>query len=587
MKIGKQKHLSFDIGTSHIRAIDLSPGRNGKKFTINYYQQYDAPSFVYDARIDVLRTEGKEFIKSLQTKKAAVSLPGRGILVRVISVPRVPLGKLRDILKFEIQQQIPFPIEVVAWSYQIIAETDKSFQVLLCAAKRDLINDYMAHLSPFGLAIENLDTDFFALYNLYRLSPLYNFQECQAILDIGAQTANLIINHQDRILMRSLTTTGDSITSSLAETQKVEFPDAEKIKIEQGMKNPVISSLVDSLNTELQNSVDYWRFTLKGPELSRFLICGGTSKMIGLKEYLEQKMKVPVTFINPVEFCNINPDYQEFLADKGPEIVVACGVALKSLNQVVIDIDMLPVEILRMREFAENRPYIFLSTIMTVLLTLTPLFFLKTEKTAYENYKTELETSLKEYEQFKPQVEALQKNINDIKGKMGIIQGLFEKKSLWLARIMEIGNSLPSSRIYLNNVYPAGAQPAQTAAAPQAPAGPGPGGPQPTAPPGAPPGPEAPPPGMAPGAPEPPPAGPAPAQVSAPSGPPSTLPENIGVLTLDGEVVATDIRSAFSDLKIFVQKLSKLEFFSEVNIDSCELDRETGKLKFLLTAKVK
>jgi len=170
---------------------------------------------------------------------------------------------------------------------------------------------------------------------------------------------------------------------------------------------------------------------------------------------------------------------------------------------------------------------------------------------------------------------------------MGIIQGLFEKKSLWLARIMEIGNSLPSSRIYLNNVYPAGAQPAQTAAAPQAPAGPGPGGPQPTAPPGAPPGPEAPPPGMAPGAPEPPPAGPAPAQVSAPSGPPSTLPENIGVLTLDGEVVATDIRSAFSDLKIFVQKLSKLEFFSEVNIDSCELDRETGKLKFLLTAKVK
>ncbi|MGB9642625.1 MAG: pilus assembly protein PilM, partial [Candidatus Ratteibacteria bacterium] len=533
-KIGKQRFHSFDIGTSHIRAIELGPGRNGKRFTINYYQQYDAPPFVYDARVPVLRTEGKGFIKSLQAKKAAVSLPGRGILVRVISVPKVPIGKLRDILKFEIQQQIPFPIEVVAWSYQIIAETDKSFQVLLCAAKRDLINDYMAHLAPFDLAIETLDTDFFALYNLYRLSPLYNLQECQAILDIGAQTANLIINHQERILMRSLTTTGDSITSSLAETQKIEFPDAEKIKIEQGMKNPVISSLVDSLNTELQNSVDYWRFTLKGPELSRFFICGGTSKMIGLKEYLEQKMKVPVSFINPLEFCDVHPDYQEILVDHGPEIVVACGVALKLLNQAVIDINMLPVEIIRMREFAENRPYIFLSTIMTVLLTLTPLFFLKTEKTAYENYKTELETSLKEYEQFKPQVEALQKNINDIKGKIGVIQGLFEKKSLWLARILEIGNALPSSRIYLNNIYPAGAQPAQVAAAPKAPQAPAPGGPQAPPPPGAPPGPGAPPPAMPPGAPEPPPAAPAPAQVSAPAGPPSTLPENIGVLTLDG-----------------------------------------------------
>lgn len=583
MRIGRAKHLVFDFGSVHLRAIELTSGRNGKKFTIDYYQQYDAPQFAYDARLPVLRTEGKEFIKALQAKKAAVSLPGRGILVRVITVPKVPLGKLRDILKFEIQQQIPFPIEVVAWSYQIIAESEKSFQVLLCAAKRDLINDYIAHLVPFDLVLETLDTDFFALYNIYRISPFYNPQECQAVLDIGAQTANLIINYQDKILMRSLTTTGDSISSTLMDSQKIEFQDAEKIKIEQGMKFPAVASIVDSLNTELQNSVDYWRFTLKGPDLNHFFICGGTSKMIGLKEYLEQKLRVSVSYLNVLDFCDVSPDYQEFLADKGSEVVVACGIALKTLNKAVIDIDMLPVEILRMREFAENRPYIFLSTVMAILLTMTPLFFLQIEKTAYENYKMELDTSLKEYEQFKPQVEALQKNINDIKGKIGVIQNLFDKKVLWLSRIMEMASSLPSSRIYLNNIYPSGAQIAQSAAVPAAPAP----GPQPPATPGPA---EVPPPPGAPGVPPaaPPPAAPTDAGPAQPApSPPSTLPESINVLTLDGEVVATDIRSAFSDLKIFVQRLSKLEFFSEVIIDSCELDRETGKLKFLLTAKIK
>ncbi|MCM8758493.1 MAG: pilus assembly protein PilM [Candidatus Omnitrophica bacterium] len=585
MRIGRAKHLVLDFGTLHIRAIELTPGRNNKKFAIDYYQQYDAPNFPYDARLPVLRTEGKEFVKSIQVKRATVSLPGRGILVRVITVPKVPLGKLRDILKFEIQQQIPFPIEVVAWSYQIIAESDKTFQVLLCAAKKDLINDYIAHLVPFNLVLESLDTDFFALYNIYRISPFYNPQECQAVLDIGAQTANLIINYQDKILMRSLTTTGDSITSTLMDSQKIEFQDAEKIKIEQGMKSHAVASIVDSLNTELQNSIDYWRFTLKGPDLNRFLICGGTSKMIGLKEYLEQKLRVQVSYLNVLDFCDVNPEYQEFLADKGCEIVVACGIGLKTINQAIVDINMLPVEILRMREFAENRPYIFLSTVMAILLTLTPLFFLQIEKTAYENYKTELDTALKEYEQFKPQVEALQKSINDVKGKIGVIQNLFDKKILWLARILEIGNSLPSSRIYLNNIYPSGTQIAQAAPA-QVPPAPGP---QPPGPPG--PGEVPPPPGapVAPGAPaEPPPAAPAVAAPSQPAPtPPTSLPENIGVLTIDGEVVATDIRSAFSDFKIFVQKLSKLEFLSEVVIDSCELDRETGKLKFLLTAKVK
>ncbi|HOQ81729.1 MAG TPA: pilus assembly protein PilM [bacterium] len=586
MQIGKQKRLVFDFGTLHIRAIDLVPGRNGKKFTINFYDEYEGPQFPYDARVPVLRTEGREFVKSLGVKKALVSLPGRGILIRVITVPKVPLNKLRDILKFEIQQQIPFPIEVVSWSYQIIGEAEKSFQVLLCAAKKDLINDFVAHLIPFGLVLETLDTDFFALYNLYRLSPLYSPEECQIILDLGAQTTNLIINQKERILMRSLTTTGDSITTSLSESQKIEFPDAEKMKIEQGMNSPVVASLVDSLNTELQNSIDYWRFTLKGPELNSFLICGGASKMKGIREYLEQKTKVPVSYLNPLEFCDVHPDYQEVLSDKGPDIAVACGIALKTLRETVIDIDMLPVEILRMREFAENRPYIFLSTIMAVALTLTPLFFLRTEQTAYENYKVELDTSLKEYEQFKPEVESLQKSISDIKGKLGVVQNLFEKKVLWLVRIMEIGNSLPSSRIYLNNVYPAGTQVAQTTPAGQ---GPAPGAPpaapeMPPAAPGAPPAaPGAPPvaPGMPPGVPEP--AMQAPAQTT----PPASLPENVGVLTLEGEVVAADIRGAFSDLKFFVQKLSGLDFFSEVVIDSCELDRDTGKLKFLLTAKVK
>ncbi len=591
MRIGKTRHLVFDFGTSHIRAIELVPGRNGKTFGISFYQQYDAPEFGYDERISILRTEGKAFISSLQAKRASVSLPGRGILVRFITVPKVPLGKLRDILKFEIQQQIPFPIEVVSWAYQIISETDKSFQVLLCAAKKDLINDYIAHIVPFGLAIENLDTDFFAMYNLYRLSPLFNSQECQGILDLGAQSANLIINHQEKILMRSLTTTGDVVSSTLVDSQRIEFAEAEKIKKQQGMNSPAVASIMDSLNTELQNSIDYWRFTLKGTDLNRFFICGGMSKMIGLREYLQQKLKVPVDFLNPLDFCNVDPEYEELLADKGHEIVVACGVGLKALNKASVVIDMLPVEFLRMRELAENRPYIFLSIIMTLLLTMTPLFFLRIDKTACENYKTELETALKEYEQFKPQVEALQKSINDVKGKIGVLQNLFEKKYLWLSRILEVGNTLPSSRVYLTSLYPTGAQIAQAAAAqPQAPQPPAPGAPPA---PGVLPAPEVPPaPGVPPGPgapPEPPPvpAEPAPVQQAAPAGPPSSLPESISVLTLEGEVISIDIRSAFTDFKTFVQRLSNLDFLSEVVIESCELDRATDKLKFLLTAKLK
>ena len=90
---------------------------------------------------------------------------------------------------------------------------------------------------------------------------------------------------------------------------------------------------------------------------------------------------------------------------------------------------------------------------------------------------------------------------------------------------------------------------------------------------------------------------PTPGAVSAPAAPaivqqtapqaPANLPERIEVLTLDGEIVAVDIRNAFTDLKLFVQKLQQIGYFSQVVINSCELDRTTGRLKFLLTIQLK
>ena len=609
--IGKQRLLAFDIGTAHIRAIELTPGR--QRPVITFYEEFEAPPFPSEQRVGIIRTEGRQFFKQLPSRRAGVSLPGRGILVRVITVPKVPLGKLKEILKYEIQQQIPFPLEVVSWAYQIIAETEKNFQILLCAAKRDLVNEYLAHLLPFNLVLETLDTDFFALYNIYRYSPVYDVDTCQLLLEVGAQSANLIINHQDKVLMRSLTTSGDSISQNIADAQKIEFQEAERIKKEQGTQLPLISSLLETLNTELQNSIDYWRFTLKGPDIGQIIISGGLTNMIGYKEFLEQKTRVPVVPLNPFDCFDVHPDYQEALASKGPELVTACGIALRHLKMSYVSIEMIPVEILRMREFKENRPYIALSAIMVILLSLTPLYFLKQEQIAYRNYQKELEISLSQYEKFKPEVEKLRSAINEIKSKLGVVQNLLEKKSLWLARILEIGNTLPSSRIYLNNIYPGGSAPPPAAvavAAPAAPAG-APAAPPgaPAAPPGAPAGappmpPGAPgaipgaPPGAAPGAPGAPPtagapapgavppAGPAVAQPAA-AQPPSTLPEKIEVLTLDGEVVAVDVRTAFSDLKLFVQHLQKIEYFSQVIINSCELDKESGKLKFLLTLQLK
>jgi len=572
MALGRKRILAIDRGTTKIRVAELE--RRGSTYNLTYYNELAAPSLSVEERRNFLRDEGKSFVRSLPTRHVFLSLPGRGILTRAISAPNVPLKKLKDILKYEVQQQIPFPLEVVHWAFQILRQTPQNFNLILGAAKKDLITEYLGEIAPFGFNIHFLDADFFAVSNAFQISPEFKAETCQAILELGAVSANFILMHQEKFLMRALTTSGDNLTAAIAETEGISFQDAEEKKKQEGVNlTPVVTTL-ESLHTEIQNSIDYWRFTMKGPEVDNFYICGGTSRMKGLSDFLESKARIKTSIFNPLSSIRLNSRYSS-LAEIGPELAVLTGLGLRSIEATILDIDFLPEEVIAGRELRENRPYIFLSLVMSALLSLTPSIYINQERIILQSFLSELQAQLQQYEKFKPEVEKLNNEIKGVQGNIGTIKAILDKKAIWLSRILEIGESLPSSRIYITSFFPGTVAPAATAAAAPEPAPGGPPGPPPEAqPPGAPPGPQGPPPG-------PQPAGAPPAQAPA-----ETL-SSSNVMTVQGEVIITDIRSCFSDFKKFVQQLSKLDFLSGVDINSCEINKENNRLVFTLALKFK
>lgn len=569
---GKRGALAIDFGTTKIRALELD--RSGSRLTVNYYSELETPLLPAADREGFFRTEGKGFFRGIPTRNAYVSMPGRGILIRTLSVPNVPAKKLKDILKYEVQQQIPFPIEVVTWAYQVLSQTPQNFSVLLAAAKKDLLNDFFSKLAPYGLDTEFVDTDFFALYNAFHRSPRFRPDGCQAVIELGAVSANLIIMQGDKILMRSLTTSGDTITQAIAEAESISFEDAELKKQSEGIRAASAQPTIDALHTEIQNSIDYWRFTQKGPEVEELFICGRGAMLAGLREFIEEKSRIPTALFDPLEDIGTNARFAS-LREHSIEYAVLVGLALRGVRDSSVNVDFLPSEVTRMREFRENRPYIYLSSAMAVLISLTPTLFINQQKIALQSVLAEINKELEVYQRFKPDVDRLNGEIGTIKGNVETMKTQLVKKSAWLSRVLEIGRSLPSNRIYITHLVPGegAAAPAAAAAAPAAPPEmpPAPGGPP--MPPGAPP---------MPGGPEAPPAAPA-----APAATQDVAVASVQSLTLQGEAVITDMRTSFSDFKMFVQKLKALDIMADVNIVSCEVDRAANRLLFTLVLKLK
>ncbi|MCD6408381.1 pilus assembly protein PilM [bacterium] len=578
MKIGgRSRYFAIDIGNTKIRIADIE-FISGKP-TLTYYEELLIPPMSPEERENFIRTEGKNFIGKLPSRSGYVSLPGRGVLVRSLPVPKVPPKKLKDILKYEVQQQIPFPLEVVEWKYQIVGEEANNYHILLGAVKRELINEYMGKINTLGIDPLFLDTDLFALLNAFMFSAQFRSDKCQAILEIGASSSNFIITHGNKLLLRSLTVSGDTLTNSIVETEGISFEEAEKKKIEEGLNLPSVNASIESLHTEIQNSIDYWRFTQKGPEVEEFYLCGRTALLKGLKEFFEEKARIKTFFFSPFSNIELNAKYSD-LKEREIEFAILVGIALRRTMQTFVNINLLPEEIERIREFKINRPYIYLSVAMAGLIAITPTLFYNQDKVMLRGLLNELEVSLQQYEKYKPDVDKLNSEIKNLNGKIGIIKGIIDKKSAWLKRIIEVGSALPSSRIYIISLTP-GVQAVQQ---PQQQPQPEMGAPPPGAlPPGAPPPPPGAPPGeMPPGAP-----GGVPQQPQQVQQSKEVKVEGGKVFTLKGEVVVTDIKTAFNDFKNFVKQLTDLEFIEKVEINTCELNKETDKIEFALLLNLK
>ncbi len=567
MRIGGKRALALDIGSTRIRVCDIEG--SGYKARLNYYDELNIPVSP-EERDDFIRAEGKSFIKSQPSKAFYVSLPGRGVLVRTLAVPKVPIKKLKDILKYEVQQQIPFPLEMVEWKFQILSETPQSFNILLGAVKKDLITDFLSRVQGLGVEALFLDTDLFAILNSFIFSSQFSYEKCQAILEIGASSSNLIINHKEKLLIRSLTTSGDTITGSISEADSSSFAEGEEKKISMGMKLPVVTPSVENLHTEIQNSIDYWRFTQKGPEVEEIYLCGRSVMLNGFKEFLQEKARIKTDYFQSLSNIDLEEEYA-YLKEREIELGVLTGISLRRIGKTFVNLDILPEEIERMREFKQNRPYIYLSAIMAGLIAITPTLFFNQEKAMLNGLLNEIQLSLQQYEKYKPDVEKLRTEIGELKGRGGIIKGVIDEKTVWLRRIIGLGNSLPSSRIYIVSLHPGQTEAAPSPVAPAQPEGVPPEGPMP---------PGAPPPEMA---------APPPVEAPAPAAdaPEAETTESEKVFTMNGEVIITDIKTAFNDFKDFVNRLSKLDYLENVTINSCEINSEKEKLEFSLFLELK
>ncbi len=349
--------VGLDIGSTSVKMVQLKESR--KRGELGYaLQSFGMKQLPPEAIVDGALMNTTAIVQAIQEltaelrikqKEVAIGVSGHSVIIKKISMPRMSQDELEESIQWEAEQYIPFDVKDVNIDTQILKSdpNDASGQmdVLLVAAKKDMINDYTSVVTEAGLIPGVVDVDAFAVQNMFYVNYSVPDNETVVLINAGASVVNInIINSGVTVFTRDVTIGGNQFTEEIQKQLNVSYEEAEALKV--GGAGPdadavvpedverVISSVADQVAGEIQRSLDFYAGTAAEPNLSRVFISGGTAKIPALFKTIESRVGVPVEILNP--FKGVEVDERRFdasfLMDVAPAAAVGLGLALRKMG---------------------------------------------------------------------------------------------------------------------------------------------------------------------------------------------------------------------------------------------------------------
>jgi type IV pilus assembly protein PilM len=341
--------VGLDIGSSGIKAVELVKSKKGYQLTGFAYEPLGPDSVVDGAIMDepaVAEGIKKTFLSGkFKPKGVATGVSGPAVIVKRVVVPAATPNEVEASIQLDAEQYIPFEITEVNLDYQVVgpgttSSDEAGMEVVLVAAKKEKIQNHTDVINRAGRIPEVVDIDAFALQNVFEANYTVDKNATIALLNIGASLMNINITKGGMpLIIRDVSVGGNQYTDILQKELQLSFQEAEDLKLgrsggsEVEMVQPLLESITEMLVTEVQKTFEFFHETYPSETISKVLISGGTSHMLGLAERIQATFSCPAEVLNPFKSITIGPKVDAAkVTSLGPALAVAVGLALRGFD---------------------------------------------------------------------------------------------------------------------------------------------------------------------------------------------------------------------------------------------------------------
>jgi type IV pilus assembly protein PilM len=341
--------IGLDIGSSSVKAVQVKKSKRGIEL-LAFGMEPLPPQTIVDGTI-MDQGAVAEGIRNLwgrlklRGKDVAIAIAGHSVIIKKIAVPPMSRGELEEQIPYEAERHIPFAKDDVEIDYEVTNPMSPAGQMelLLVAAKKEVVQDYLAVVRESGLNPVVVDVGAFTVQNAFEANYDLGPGETIVIINIGAAISNInIVRGNTSLFTRDVTIGGNAFTEEIQKQLNVSADEAEAYKVggaynEHGVVpqevERIIAGVAEVMAGEFQRSLDFFLATTADTDVSKICMAGGTAKVTALHRAIERRSRLTVEVCDAWRRVAVDPRLDAaYLGAHSPEDMVGLGLALRAAN---------------------------------------------------------------------------------------------------------------------------------------------------------------------------------------------------------------------------------------------------------------
>jgi type IV pilus assembly protein PilM len=343
--------LGIDIGTSSIKIVEMKKeAGQAKLLTYGFSENrkviqaegHNNPAYIAGIINRICNESG------MSSRTAVSALPTFSVFSSIINLSSVNKKDIDSAVHWEAKKVIPLPLEDMILDWKIISggqaaneqdknQTSKNVKVLLTGAPKSLVKKFIDIFKEAKINLLSLETETFSLVR----SLVGNDKAPVMIVELGASTTDIsIINGGIPILSRSIDVGGVKLTKEISGFSKIEMEKAEQFKYDLGVSAldsadsgipQVVTDVISPIVNEIKYALNLFhdKYNLQAEKI---ILSGGSALLPNLTSYLEKILNIKVLIGDPWARISYPVDLGPLLAEIGPRMSVAIGLAMREIE---------------------------------------------------------------------------------------------------------------------------------------------------------------------------------------------------------------------------------------------------------------